>query len=88
MDFYEKIKYTVSLFVLILLTLLIGSFFLPKSHKGYYLSVRDGSNSNNSYPVHRIHSNWTFCEDTTAFVTSDRDECLRVFKELKLMQGK
>jgi len=82
-NFVDYFKVVVVSIIVIICCCFVTCLFLPKIHQGYWLEVVDGRNSSQIIPVYRIVNNWKWYPDNVAFVSIDKDECLRVFNTLK-----
>ena len=82
MDLWDWLKVISVSLLIVLVCAFFTVCFLPKTHQGYYMLVRDGSASSQIYPVFRIYNNWKYYPDEVAFESISSTECLKIFEEL------
>lgn len=65
--------------VIVAFSFLLAWFFMPKTNQGYYLKTNEGYGEIATY---RIFTDWNNYRDTISFVTADKEEAIKVFKDL------
>ena len=83
MDISDWFKAVIIGLIIVLVCAFFTVCFLPKTHQGYYMTVNDGSNGTQIYPVYRIYNNWRYFPDYLAYESLSASECFEMFKKLK-----
>lgn len=65
--------------ILILVGFLLFLFFVPKKHNGYYMCMAECG----GVTLYQIYNDWSYWPDDVAYRSTEKDDALKVFKELK-----
>lgn len=83
MDLKDWFKVVIAGLIIVLVCAFSTICFLPKTHQGYYMGVKDSRNSNQIFPVYAVFINWKYFPDYVAYESLSASECFEMYKKLK-----